>query len=278
MSQVPGNEGGRTLPMVRTLVRWISPTLYQWISYRRNEKQVERVRGKILGRYGPTVLSGPFRGMTYVKHAVGSAFCPKILGCYERELHPFIEEFIQRSYGQIVDIGAAEGYYAAGLALRLPNTSVVAFDVNNEARQLCAELAALNKVSDRVMIEGTCTVESLGKVLREGSLIVCDCEGCETDILDPVSLPVLRTCDMIVETHDFVRSDSSELIERRFSPTHSVEWVSAMPRNPGDYPQLDFLGSNEARAIALNEMRPEEQRWAILQSRQHIHSVLAKEL
>jgi hypothetical protein len=53
-----------------------------------------------------TVKHGPFKGMVYPeKMSVGSTLCPKLLGSYERELHPVIEKIRLNKYSEIVDIG-----------------------------------------------------------------------------------------------------------------------------------------------------------------------------
>lgn len=74
------------------------------------------------------IVAGPFRGMRYIEKAVCSELPPKILGTYEMELHALIESIVARRPSCIIDIGAAEGFYAVGFATRLPNCMVVAFD------------------------------------------------------------------------------------------------------------------------------------------------------
>jgi hypothetical protein len=69
-------------------------------------------------------------------------------------LHPALASFISRKPHQIVNIGCAEGYYAVGLAWRLPNAKVDAFRSDPRAREFCAELARLNGVEARVRIYG----------------------------------------------------------------------------------------------------------------------------
>ena len=64
------------------------------------------------------VAAGPFAGMRYITRSCGSKLAPKVIGCYERELHPAIENAIRGDYQRIIDIGCAEGYYAVGLAWR----------------------------------------------------------------------------------------------------------------------------------------------------------------
>src|SRR5437660_11467263 len=74
------------------------------------------------------VRQGPFAGMRYIDRAIGSAYLPKLLGTYECELAAIIEEVCARGPRLIIDLGAAEGYYAVGLALRNPQARVVGFE------------------------------------------------------------------------------------------------------------------------------------------------------
>jgi hypothetical protein len=128
-----------------------------------------------------TVQNGPFAGMRYPKAAsIGSALVPKLIGCYEKELHTVIEEICATDYTSIVDVGCAEGYYAIGLGMRLSNASVMAFDTNEEAIALCNEMARLNNVSSRLITGGFCSDLLLSRLpLGDRSLIICDCEGYE---------------------------------------------------------------------------------------------------
>src|SRR5207302_964150 len=70
------------------------------------------------------VNSGPFKGMLYIGTAFCSAYIPKLIGTYERELTNIVEEICARMPPLIVDVGAAEGYYAIGFATRLADTHV----------------------------------------------------------------------------------------------------------------------------------------------------------
>src|SRR5262245_56331762 len=59
------------------------------------------------------VRHGFFKGMQYPRNrSISSALFPKLLGTYERELHPVLERICKEPYEGIVNIGCAEGYYA----------------------------------------------------------------------------------------------------------------------------------------------------------------------
>ena len=235
---------------------------------------------RLVARYGLRVLSGPFAGMEYVTQSIGSAFVPKLLGCYEQELHGLLEPLLQKPYRRVINIGCAEGYYAVGLALRLPKTQVYAFDPDTEARQLCEELARKNHVQKRVRIGDACTPDRLEAILKPGSLILCDCEGCELELLDPQQLPALAQCDLLLEMHDYLLPGLSGTMQERFAATHAIQFLSATERDPDTLPRIlkslphadaeqsarprpPRFNASEKR-LALNEHRPAGMQWALL--------------
>ncbi len=74
----------------------------------------------LTARDGTGVLDGPFKGMAYPVRAAEGARAARVLGAYEAGLEPVIETIIRRAYATVIDIGCAEGYYAVGLARRMP--------------------------------------------------------------------------------------------------------------------------------------------------------------
>ena len=66
--------------------------------------------------------------MRYVEITVGSRYYPKILGTLEKELRSIIDILSQKEFDMIVNIGAGEGYYAVGLALRNPRVRIIAYE------------------------------------------------------------------------------------------------------------------------------------------------------
>lgn len=224
------------------------------------------VQKDYLGHYGPKVQDGPFRGMCYMCESFGSALLPKLVGSYEAELHPFLEELFSRAeVPTVVDVGCDEGYYAVGLALRLPRASVYAFDINPVAREACRRLCVLNGVQDRVVVEGECTSQWLSEVLRPGSLLVSDCEGCEFSLLDPVLSPALKSAYVLVELHDFEHMELkiTPTIVSRFRETHHITLTAVRRRDLSDWPSVRFLSPRQQR-LAVYEGRVLGQQWAYL--------------
>lgn len=226
---------------------------------------MSRITAIYTERYGFRVQHGPFGGMDYVREAHCSMLLPKLIGSYEAELHPALEKLLKKGYATVVDIGSAEGYYAIGLALRLPQAHVYAYEMDCDVRCHCAELAALNEVSNRLTLAGACDVSALQSLPMRGALIVCDCEGAELELLRPDLIAGMRECDLIVELHDCFNPTTSTEIAGRFTGTHDVELVSSVRRNPGEYLAPGLLTASEMD-LAVNEIRPEMQ-WAVMTSR-----------
>ncbi|BAZ14021.1 hypothetical protein NIES4071_58610 [Calothrix sp. NIES-4071] len=203
------------------------------------------------------VKSGPFVNMKYVSESIESAHYPKLLGTYELELHPVIEELCNTNFDTIVNVGAGEGYYSAGFALRNNHAQILAFEPRSKGRQLIKEMAQLNGVSERVTIHGLCDAPALEESLyNQGKcLVFMDCEGGEAILLDPRICPSLKTATIVVELHPFLVSGVGEIIESRFQNTHSITQVWTRPRTEMDFPiQISQLRRTVLKKHLLNIM------------------------
>jgi hypothetical protein len=214
-----------------------------------------RVR-RFIAEHGPIVLHGPFAGMLYDPPPTG-AVIPKLLGCYECELEPVIEEMLRLDAPAFVDVGSAEGYYAVGFARAKPGTPVVAYDIDAMARHMLRRLAMRNGVGLDVRTE--CTSAELNAV-APGTMVMADCEGCERDLLDPGAAPALREAVLLVEIHDFLDPSISHTLRDRFRATHEIREIRTRPRNSDDYPELAGFAPEE-RALVLSEKRPAPMSW-----------------
>jgi ribosomal protein L11 methylase PrmA len=201
-----------------------------------------------------------------VPRALGSALAPKLLGCYEVELQEVLERALQTPYQEVIDIGSAEGYYAVGLALRLPLARVHAFEMDPLRQRLCAEMAQANGVAERVLIAGACDGEKLAALTSGHPLVVCDCEGYELELLQPDLISGLKHCDLLVELHDSANPIISSTIMARFAPTHDVTLIKSAEMDPATYPVLASLSAKDQQ-VAVNEERPAGMQWVFLQAK-----------
>jgi tRNA G37 N-methylase Trm5 len=214
--------------------------------------------------------------MRYASEAVCGALYPKLLGTYESELLPVIKLILEGNFRTIIDIGAAEGYYACGLARAIPKAKVVAFEADLKGRYLLAQNISLNGLENRITVEGLCDVESLQQQLKVSEtpvLIVCDAEGYEYDLLSPSEVKHLRECWILVELHEFMLEGITELIKERFVKTHDIVQMSARDRVRQDFPLFngDFYVEHVPLKYIheyLTEKRPAGMSWFWMTPRQ----------
>jgi len=204
-----------------------------------------------------SVLSGPFASMQYTRDSVGSAYDPKLLGTYEKELHPVIEALCREKFNVIVNIGAAEGYYAVGMALRVPEARIVAFESEVSGQQLLRRMAEVNKVEQRLDIRGWCDATALQQSLAGAteSCVIVDVEGEEETLLQPRDVPELTRAHILVELHDYLRTGVSEAIRERFQGSHEIEKFEQHQRTISDLP-MDIFLLRPWLVRAMNEKRP----------------------
>ena len=213
----------------------------------------ELVANTLTGRLGNVVAAGPFQGLNYAIPASEGSRSARLLGVYEASLTPVIETIIARAYPLVIDVGSAEGYYAVGLARRMPQSRVMARDENANAQRLCQDLARLNGVADRVTTGGRMEHADFDLCTAQPTVIICDIEGAEGALLDPVRAPGLLAADILVECHDTFSPGLADRLAVRFSLSHDVTRIgrqldARLPDWMEEWSDLD-------RLIALWEWR-----------------------
>jgi hypothetical protein len=210
--------------------------------------------------------------MRYIGESRNSVYWPKILGTYEKEIAPFLLQNLEPPGGTIVDVGAAEGYYANGVLFRDKTARVIAFESDAEARSLCAEMAQLNGQAERLDIRGHCTRHDLVRLLGDVrvKLVIMDVEGAEDDLLGGEAVAALSGTSLIVEAHEGNDPGLAKALSTRFAPTHRVVEVQSSKRSWRDIenPWLrTFVRlSGTARSYLLWE-RPRKGVWLVMTPR-----------
>lgn len=171
---------------------------------------------------GTAVLTGPFAGMAYPVIASEGSRAARLIGAYEASLAPVIETIVARAYPLVIDVGSAEGYYAVGLARRMPGARVLARDASDRAQALCRKLAEVNGVADRVEVGGLFTHADFNICALQPTAVIIDIEGAEDELLDPAAAPGLRHADILVEVHEGMKPGLLARIEQRFLGTHAI--------------------------------------------------------
>jgi hypothetical protein len=204
-----GREAAELNNALRLLAKWRSVLL----------------QNTVLAEAGTVVWQGPLQGLEFLRQSAEGCHVAKLLGCYEQPLQPHIEAAIQAAYPVVLNIGCAEGYYAVGMARRMPDTKVMAYDLDPTARRVCAELAATNGVADRVQVGELFRPSDFAAWAGQRALVLCDIEGAEKDLLDPVAAPALAGMDLIVESHEALLRGITQTLIDRFAPTHEITVV-----------------------------------------------------
>lgn len=152
-----------------------------------------------------------------------------------------------------------------GLAFRMSRLQVFAFDLDPRARELCRRMAALNGVAARVHIAERCDHTTFQELGGAGTLVICDIEGGELELLDPARAPALADCDVLVECHDYVCPGVSAELAERFRPSHEVELIPNTWNNPNERPFLRGLRPIQ-KFLAVWEGRPGLTPWLFMTS------------
>jgi precorrin-6B methylase 2 len=214
-------------------------------------------------KHGASIYGGPFKGMAYVGRPSEGALMPRLLGCYESELHPHLDRLLARQPEQILDIGCAEGYYAVGLARRALQATIHAFDTDPAAREACADLALRNEVEARVKVGGLFEPTAFESFRGRRTLVIVDTEGAEVDILQPALSPALAGMAIVVETHDLHRKGALATLVERFAETHEIVRVDQQPKTVEFPPWMRDL-THLDQLLAVWEWRVKPTPWLVM--------------
>ena len=262
---------GRIFRFLRKLFTRTSPVLYdqsdedyesyleRTIYYRNNHLMNEAFNNEYF------VHNGPFVGMQYIQQSSGSAFLPKIIGSYEEPIQKWVEQIIiSKKYNTILDVGCAEGYYAAGFALSRPDIEIIAYDTNQKAREKVKIMIGINNINN-ITVKAECSLEELNSKSQKGALVFCDIEGAEKNLLDPIMAPNLLAADILCESHDCVEDGITDELINRFYKTHAIEIVVDYPSRILKYKMPNQVCLDDYNEI-INEHRAEAMRWLYMKS------------
>ena len=134
------------------------------------------------------VMQGPFTGMKFCVPDYNTAM---LSGTWEKVLpQKTLDDFLAIDPKRILCIGAAEGYYAVGLGIRFPNCRIIAFEQQIKYQIMLGRLSIENDLTN-LQLQGKCTPNTLQQTLGanlDSSIVICDVEGYEIELLDPVNI------------------------------------------------------------------------------------------
>lgn len=229
---------------------------------------VNKYTKEFLETNGYNVTGGPFKGLKYIDTAAGSGYLIKLIGVYEEILHKTIISSISRKYSTFIDIGCAEGYYLIGIGRENKETKLIGYDINKKALELTKELYSINNLSNELLLIDNCTPEDLNSRIDDKTLLMCDAEGFENEILNPLLVSNLTNVQtFIVELHDFAVPGIKEILTKRFEKTHNIETIVFKNGNPENYPFLMNMKNKNHLYTILRERGEQEQEWLIMEKK-----------
>jgi hypothetical protein len=221
-------------------------------------RELERRIGSLTNN---TVTCGIFSGLVLSEEQSWGGQASKLLGLYEIELQPILNDVVRSEPDTIINVGCADGYYALGLARLLQNARVYAYDINQRAQNICDIGRKLNNLNGSFVIRGYCSAGELQDVIKKSRhpFALIDCEGGERELL------LSDDCDyanaqILVECHDFVDRTITPDIVRKFSRTHTIQIIEQGARNPFQSEVTRDWAEDDLWLI-VSESRPERMHW-----------------
>lgn len=151
----------------------------------------------------------------------------------------------------------------------MPKAKVFAFDIDPFARKLQAKLANLNNITN-LFINARCSYSAINRLVKKRCLIICDIEGQEFELLNPLKARNLQFCDILLETHRFNNYSENEVVDimkKRFLASHKVSVIHDIPKDiTFYYKALEGKLAYEVLNKAVNECRS-NQCWMWLEAK-----------
>ena len=247
------------------LVKLIAKTLGVEIGIRRFRQEVWSTLSKA---HNHKVAYGPFKGMSLPKNLWwGDDRITQTLGIYEEHVLKQLIENRNQGATKLIDIGAADGYFAIGMTFSKIYQTCIAFEISEEGRKRISENAKSNRCEDCIEIHGEADLESLTEALSgpETSTVLIDIEGCEYDLLNDKMLKLLSDSFVICELHNNLIDDGlarERALLQRASKYFNTSLIKRETYNPNAFSELNHLDDTH-RLIAVSEGRSKNTEWLV---------------
>ena len=229
-----------------------------------------RVSKTLFDRYRGQVQRGPFAGLQLDRQNTASKgqLGLKIFGLYESVVVEAIEKF--GPFGDFINIGACDGYFTLGLLKSGLAKRSICFETVQSRQKAIRRYAQQNGLDQQVIVLGTAD-QQIGQQIAShnfqpaGSLMICDIEGAEFELLTQPFLDALVGSTMIIELHDRIHDELSEQrhdLISRLPENYNHEILNWQPPNFSGIEDLEELSDND-RALATSEGRKTRGEWLL---------------
>lgn len=230
----------------------------------------QRISSEVFNRLNGQVKYGYFQGLKLDPHAAwGKLDYPSmLLGTYEKEV---IDTIHNKSYIHqkiLVELGAADGFYAIGALFNKRFTQAHCFEMTENGRNTIARNAELNGVSNQISIHGHADsgfYTNLPQLNWDNVFILCDVEGAEFEIFSDESLKAVSGATIVIEIHHWVK-DFWIKYEKLIKIANQYFTINTFARNHMNFPDCPELYDmhDDNRALMLSEGRPNVMRYLLL--------------
>ena len=252
---------------------WTIARVFLRVLKQPNEMQraKNKVLNKIIQEHDYKVAYGNFKGMKLNKNIYWAKndLITYILGVYEKHVLEKLTEFSKRGNFPFIDIGAADGYFAVGMAFSKIFNKVYAFEIDESRRASLNKNAENNLCKDKIVIYREANFDSIKKIVDEnnGAVILFDIEGSEFDLLDKKLLECLANCYIVCELHPLLINNGYDKQQTLINNSKAFFNVSIIQRDcycPNKFSELNEF-KDEERLVAFGEGRENNMQWLVLE-------------
>ncbi len=226
-------------------------------------------------RFGGVVAHGPFKGLELAPqaHWGSGVYSHQLLGIFEKEVLDSLCD-TPAGHDTFIEIGAQDGYYAIGAVRAGMFETAHCFEILEAGRQLIAENARRNGVTDRLHIHGEADASLAHKLAGHGvdlsnCVILCDIEGAEFDVFSPAMFETMRGAVILIELHPFAVADGQAKVDtlKQAAAAHfTITQLTTGARDLSGFSELDCYSDTD-RWLLCSEGRPERMHWLRLDPR-----------
>jgi hypothetical protein len=268
------------MPFLRKVLSIIKRDGLKWFFIRvfgqllNQEMEIKRTKQKALSildsKYKNRVAYGLFKGMKLSTHTSWDPFSKinQILGTYEEHVLQELLYFKKEGIKCFIDIGAADGYFAVGMAYSQTFDNIHAFEISQLGQKTILDTASQNQCEQLIEVNGEASCSTIRKLIlqHKRAAVLIDIEGAEYTFLNLEMLDLLKNCYVICELHPWLVEKGYELQNILLSTAYERFDVSIIKRDiyrPNDYEEFDDF-TDEERLITVGEGRHKNMEWLVL--------------
>jgi len=223
---------------------------------------------------GGTVSYGPFKGLKFVGESWWEGDQDRaaiLLGLYEKDILDILERS-RTKYSTLINLGAADGYYAVGALMGGLFEKGYCFEVEPKGREIIAQNAMLNGVKDKLKIFGAATNDfylQIPSSERDRAVVIVDIEGAEFDVLTAEVFDAFTRSLFIVEIHDWVEQGEAKIkrLQESIPSNYTLTTVKMGARDLSQFEELKNYNDTD-RWLICSEGRPVLMSWFVIEERE----------